>query len=341
MSPLRLAVAPLAAAWALAGLAAGAPAALGATATDPTPTQAIAELNTWRAQVGERPVSTTPVASWDTGCEQANAYDDDNQTLTHQEAQASPGYTTTGADAASNSVLAEGGSLRAPAEASLLPGPVWDSSVFHRAALLEPRFGQTGFDASTFHPSNYQSYECMWVQDDTTNNINAINDAVTTPGLSLYPSPANGAYDVPTTFPGGESPDPAIETGVPAGSTLGWLLNVEINGPWSDGGNGGSVFASGVTAKLTADGTATTIPVVVSQCGSAGCFSPGGTSDGIYFGGGFGIFPTKPLKPSTTYRVQLTGGQVTDQPDSTSYPLAGFSWCFSTGSSYAPSADCA
>ena len=67
----------------------------------------------------------------------------------------------------------------------------------------------------------------------------------------------------------------------------------------------------------------------------------GGTSLGLFFRGGFGIFPTQPLAPDTTYRVVLTGGTVTDEAAHVDYPIApGTSWCFSTGATYTPSADC-
>lgn len=350
MTRPRLALAPLALVGAL-GLA-GAPLARGDAANDPTPAQAITELNAWRAQIGDLPVAATPVASWDSGCGQANTYDFDNLTLTHQEVSTNPGYTPAGAEAASDSVLASREPVgEAPAEPSLLPGPVWDSSVFHRAALLEPRLEQVGFDSSTFNPggSVFDSDQCMWVENDAANNIPAIDNSETTPGLTLYPSPANGAYDVPTTFPAGtESPNPADETGVPPGATLGWLLNVEMNGPWANAYGGADVFANGVRATLAPDGSTTQVPVVVSQCGTQGCAPPdsGGTTDGPEFGGGFGIFPTQPLQANTTYRVVLTAGQVTDlvtnYPTATSYPIpTGYSWCFSTGSSYTPSSDCA
>jgi hypothetical protein len=159
--------------------------------------------------------------------------------------------------------------------------------------------------------------------------------------VTLYPSPANGAYGVPTTFTAGtESPDPASETGVPAGSNLGWLMNVEINGPWTNGGNGGIAFAHNVTAALAPDGTTNQVPVVVSECGTTGCAGNGvnGTSYGIYFGGGFGIFPTEPLAANTEYRV-TANGTVTDLSSSTDTPFS-IAWCFSTGASYVPSGDC-
>jgi hypothetical protein len=313
---------------------------------NPTPDQAVAELNTWRAEVGESPVSTTTLAAWNTGCQHHNNYEHVNgDALTHDELSGNPGYTTDGAQAGTDSVLAYRlGIGAAVSDAELLPGPAWDPAVFHRAGLLEPRLGQIGFDASTFTTgSSVVSFDCLWLQNFDPAPPQAIDNTHTTPALTLYPSPANGAYHVPTTFPAGtEAPDPATETGVPPGADLGWLINVEVNGPWASAGFGFTAFAHGVTATLAPDGSTNTVPVVVSQCGPGGCGAGGGTTLGSYFEGGFGIFPTQPLAENTTYRVVLNGGTVTDLGAHVDYPIApGTSWCFSTGATYTTSADCA
>jgi hypothetical protein len=309
-------------------------------AADPTPAQAIANLNAWRTEVGEQPVSTTDIAAWDTGCQHANNYNHVNGLLTHQEMMGNGnGYTADGAEAASDSVLGEAINSGGPtADDHLLPGPVWDGAVFHRAALLQPRLANTGFDSSTYQDSsNYTTFVCMWVlnQGSDPPSPQALDQTRTTPNLTLYPSPANGTVDVPTRFPGNEGPDPATETGVPPGATLGWLMNVEINGPWQS-----SYFASahGVAATLAPDGSGTTVPLVVSECGPSGCGASGGTSYGLYFDGGFGIFPTQPLAANTMYHVAATG-TVTDFSTSKDYPFS-ISWCFSTGSKFTPSTDC-
>jgi hypothetical protein len=305
----------------------------------PTPEQAAAELNVWRAEVGETPVATPTNATLDTGCADHDNYEHMNgNTLSHVETNGDPGFSTLGSEAGVDSVLAE--TVGPASDAALLPGPVWDAGVFHRAALLQPRLALTGFDATAF---GSVTFACMWIQNQSAQDPAPVMDNTrTTPGLALYPSPANGAYHVPTVFPAHtESPDPAQETGVPPGATLGWLLNVEINGPWADGQFGNLAYAHDVTATLAPDGTTNDVPVVVSQCGSSGCFGGGGTSEGIFFQGGFGIFPTQPLAANTTYRVVLTGGAVTDTQDGVQDPVAGFSWCFSTGATYTVSPDCA
>jgi hypothetical protein len=324
----------------LAGIAAVCLLAPAVASAAPTPDQAAAELNVWRTEIGEPLVAASTALALDTGCAHHDNYEDANgDVLTHTEG--GNGTTPDGTQAGLDSVLAETGAS-AP-DASLLPGPLWDSGVFHRAALLEPRLALTGFNATAF-PADGVTFACMWVQNQSAQESpQVIDNSRTTPTLTLYPSPANGAYDVPTRFPAGsEAPDPAQETGVPAGATLGWLLNVEINGPWSNGEFGFFVFAHGVTATLAPDGTTDDVPVVISQCGPSGCGATGGTSEGNFFDGGFGIFPTEPLAANTTYRVVLTGGTVTDSSAHMDYAIpVGFSWCFSTGATYTVSADCA
>lgn len=317
-----------------------------AATADPTPAQAAVALNTWRASLGELPVATATVPNWNQGCQLHNAYEQQNGVLTHYENSAAPGYTPLGATAGPDSVLAEFYGTGPPlSAASLLPAAVWDGAVFHRAALLQPRLGQIGFNSTTFSSGGaYTSWVCLWDQNIGSGepaSPAAIDNSRTTPQLTLYPSPGNGEVNVPTTFPGHEGPDPEAETGV-NGAPLGWLLNVEINGPWADAGGGGIVFAHGVSATLAPDGTGNAVPVVVSQCGPNGCGSSGGTAEGPYFSGGFGIFPLHPLASKTTYHVSVSG-TVTDTGASRAakdYPFTK-SWCFSTGSTYAVNGDCA
>jgi hypothetical protein len=329
---------------ALALMLIGAVAIVPAAWANPTPATAVEELNTWRVELGESPVSTTTVGAWNTGCSHHDNYEHVNEDLlTQVEMAGHGGYTSDGAEAGKNSAL--GLAVAAPGptpDAALLPGPTWDGAVFHRAALLDPRLAQIGYDSTTFAEGGvFRTFSCLWEQNQNANPPQALDNTRTTPGLTLYPSPGNGAYGVPTTYPGGESPDPTQETGVPAGSTLGWLLNVNINGPWANGGSGYVVYAHGVSATLAPDGTSNFVPLAVSECGPSGCGGGGGTFEGSYLRGGFGLFPTQPLAADTTYRVALTAGTVTDSAGHAEYPLAGYSWCFSTGASYTVSADCA
>src|SRR6185312_11618939 len=135
---------------------------------NPTPEAAIGELDTWRAELGLPAVSPTPVGAWDTGCNHHDNYEHLNgNALTHNEESGHAGFTADGAAAGLNSVLSE--AVSAPGmtpDASLLPGPTWDPAVFHRAALLNPRLAQAGFDSSTFTEAGsvFRTFQCLWLQ---------------------------------------------------------------------------------------------------------------------------------------------------------------------------------
>ena len=111
-------------------------------AADPSPSDAIAELNQWRGQIGELPVSTVPVAAWNTGCQHHVNYEQLNGQLGHVETSGNPGYTADGAVAGSDSVLAEETGSAALADDTLLPGPIWDAAVFHRAGAPPTTAGE-------------------------------------------------------------------------------------------------------------------------------------------------------------------------------------------------------
>jgi hypothetical protein len=318
----------------VAGAATTAALALVAVAhADPTPQAALTDLNTWRTSLGEAP-ATTLVSAWNTGCQHHNTYEYDNgKTLSHPETPGNPGYTSDGAEAGPDSVLAEEvSSPTAVPDSDLLPRAAWEAAVFHRDALLQPRLRDIGFSSSTFDSSgDFYSFVCLWDQTAMGVSPNAMDNsaAARTPALTLYPSPGNGAANVPVAFPGGESPDPAQETGVPSGAHLGWLISVAINGPWADAYYGNFVYARSVTATLVPDAGGPAVPIVISQHG---------TSEGDYLDGGFGIFPTQPLHANTTYRVTVSG-KVTDGIANVDYPFSNRTWCFSTGT-YVTSASC-
>ncbi|MDQ4042060.1 MAG: hypothetical protein M3141_09980, partial [Actinomycetota bacterium] len=260
------------------GLAGGSPAA-----ADPTPARAYGDLSAWRAELGEAPVTAVSsehptYAPWDSGCQQHNQYQALNGwAMTHEQDADNPGATEGGARAAPNSVLAQHGSFPNPVpDSRMLPRAAWEAAIYHRMALIEPRLNRIGYDAETFEPTAgrtyYTSFVCLWSQTGQDEEPSAFDNTRTTPELTLYPSPANGASNVPTRFGANETPNPADEAGVPA-DQLGWLLSVSHNGPWRD-----QAFASAhsVSATLAADAApAERVPVAISQCGPAGCFTAG------------------------------------------------------------------
>ena len=201
------------------------------------------------------------------GCRLHNAYMALNG-LGHIEDSSLPGYTDLGALAGRTSVLGSGHDS---------PRALWEDAVYHRMALLEPRLRTTWFDASS-------GATCMGISGITS------DASVRTESLALHPWPPAGARGVPTTFDGGETPDPREE--VPGDARVGYLVSVNVNGPWFS--NLGSVLTG---VSLTPDGGT---PVAVSGIDRA-------DATGSYLSGGFALFPHQPLAEATWYTARATG----------------------------------
>ena len=112
--------------------------------------------------------------------------------------------------------------------------------------------------------------------------------------MAFYPWPANGTRDVPLTFESHELPSPY--DAVPGASQLGYLLSVNLNGPWD--------FTRGVelgSVSLVPDGGA---PVAVTGVDR-------NSPNGGYMRGGFALFPHQPLAYGTWYKARATGRVLT------------------------------
>ena len=120
---------------------------------------------------------------------------------------------------------------------------------------------------------------------------------------------------MPTAFPRRltESPDPYAEA--PGARHLGYLLSVDVNGPWQSF----TSPRSKVTSATLTEAGGHRIPVAVSD---------GSTVNGLYLSGGFGIFPKRPLAHHRDYFVHVRG-IVEDTSTSTSHPFD-FHWRFRT-----------
>ena len=267
-------------------------AAQSSTTVSPTPAQAFADLNQWRAQAGE-PLVLRFTAAYDSACAAHDNYMTQLGRLTHPEDPGRPGYTPAGADTGLNSVLAlpEG-----------LPKETWVDSVYHRMGALQPRLRISGFAAT-------EGYVCMRTGGP------AIDDSADarTAKLTLYPWPPNGATDQPITVghAAEETPSPLIDAH--GAKSLGLPLSVNVNGPWADHAAPQSLVSS---ASLTAaDGGA--VPLAISDTRSA---------NGPYTSGGFVLLPLRALQPGTQYTAQAAG---TVTAFGVSYPFQ-FSWQFTT-----------
>ncbi len=262
-----------------------------ASASLPTAGQALAELNDWRAEAGLEAVATLdPELS--EGCRLHNAYMALNG-LGHVEHPGLPGYTELGALAGRTSVLGPGHEG---------PRAQWEEAVYHRMVLLEPRLRTTWFDASS-------GATCMGVWGITSET------SVRSEALTLHPWPPAGASGFPTSFGGGEIPDP--RDAVPGDAArLGYLLSVNVNGPWF------STLGSVLTGvSLTPDGGA---PVPVSGIDRD-------NPEGSFLSGGFALFPHEPLAEATWYTARATGyvTGIDVGPSRVDHPFD-FSWRFGT-----------
>lgn len=277
--------------------------------------QALADLNSWRAEVGV-PAATSLDAELGAACAAHNQYMALNG-MSHSEDQGKPGYSERGTQAGRASVLHYGSDTASPRQ-------MWEEAVYHRTSLLKPRLRTTWFAANN-------GFGCMgtlpvYLYDPATETSRTVTPeddgpSARTPGLVAYPSPANGVQGVPPSFQGNESPDPRQAI---AGNPQepGWLLSVLFNGPWDR-----DLDASLSFAGLTPDGGA---PVAISPQDS-------GTLYGTALDGGVGIFPNAPLAPNTWYTARVAGtkyGSVlnpsTSRYDRTAFPFD-VTWRFRSG----------
>jgi hypothetical protein len=265
-----------------------------------TPDDGLNDLNALRTSVGETPV--TLYAPWNTGCDHANAYTETTGDLTHDEDPSKPGYTADGSDAAGNSVLSGG---------EFLPHDAWVGAPLHRSGILQPRLAVTGYAAS-------HGNTCMRTGNTNSTSQNgeplAENDTLTTPGLTTYPYPPNGATGVRTTGDerGQEGPDPY--TLIPDGiRQTGLGLTVEFNGPWT--GASFAITRNIASATLTPTGGVAP-PIQLAPCGTDCDYD-------LYLGGAILLEPYEIYEPGTTYAAHVTG-TIAD-----SFPLD-LSWSFTT-----------
>ncbi|HET8756950.1 MAG TPA: CAP domain-containing protein [Solirubrobacteraceae bacterium] len=189
----------------------------------PSPEQAVADLNAWRAQVGVDPVTHDPAKS--EGCRLHAEYWRRNHVEGHFEDPSRPGYTPAGDGAAASSVLYYG-----PAS-----GPRdWELMPYHRTGLLNPRLRSAGYWGEF-------GLGCLYVGD--------YEDLHWTPSVTSYSWPADGQRGVPPTFTCNETPNPCTSVpGNPGDRPTGAIPTVQVNGP-------SSYFrVYGATASLVPDG---------------------------------------------------------------------------------------
>jgi hypothetical protein len=262
------------------------------TTASPTPAPALVDLNRWRAEAHE-PRVLQFTAAYNSACAAHDHYMKLLGRLTHPEQPGRPGYTPAGADAGPNSVLAEPDGL---------PKATWVDSVYHRMGVLQPRLRISGFAAA-------EGFACLRTGGP------AVDDSAKarTAKLTLYPWPPNGATGHPLTFghAADETPSPLIDAHGP--TSLGLLLSVNVNGPWTNHAAPQSKVSH--ASLVSASGASVALAITDKS-----------TANGGYTSGGFVLLPLKALEPGTTYTAHAAG---TVTAFGVSYPF-NLAWHFST-----------
>jgi hypothetical protein len=236
----------------------------------PTPAQAVADLNAWRAQVGVDPV--THAAAKSEGCRLHAEYWRRNHVMGHFEDPSRPGYTAAGDEAAASSVLYYGRTPSGPRD--------WEMMPYHRTGLLDPRLRSTGYWGEF-------GLGCMNVVD--------VDIQRSTPSVTTYSWPADGQRGVPTTFTCNETPNPCTSVpGNPGRRPIGAIPTVQLNGP-------SPYFrVTAASASLVPDGGAA-VPITVED---------GDSPRGGYLDRGVALIPHHTLAPSRWYTAAVTGAFV-------------------------------
>lgn len=280
------------------------PAAAPTPAATPTATptdsaqQAISVLNAQRTANG-LPAGITENTTWSNDCLMHDEYMSTNgNALTHTETPANPGYSTGGAFAGENSVLAQGAGWAA--------SNPYERAPIHLDQLLAPRMNVVG-------SADDDGFSCTTTYPGWTRPAPDALTIYTYPGPSATIYASEAAQEQPFT-PGGlvglgarthTGPNLLVFVDAPgqgATDNPAKLSDVVVSGP------------SGTVSAVTADGD-TAIP----RSDVAGC--PSATLSCFIAPGGF-IVPVKPLVPGATYHVRVV---VTFAGVSTPH-----SWSFST-----------
>lgn len=253
----------------------------------PTAQQAVAILNAERAAIGAPAV--TERSAWSAACMAHVRYMIDhppasgsNTESAHDEAPGQSGYTTRGAWAAANAVLAPGGgSWNQPAPSPSSPGwpTPWETAPIHLAQLLTPQLQQIGVASASAPDGSVFSCATTWPGYATTRP--ATNSVLTYPadGATIYNKEL--ASESPWT--------PGERVGIPDGTWTGPYLYAFAWGPLTDERT--EVAAASLVGP---SGRVDLRTVDVSQ------------SDGYLPPGCALLIPVNPLRGGSTYTAAIT-----------------------------------
>jgi hypothetical protein len=253
------------AALATAGLVAGCIAASAPAAAAMTAGRTISILEQQRADNG-LPAGLAQRVDWSRACARHNRYMAMNHVLTHHEQRGSPGYTSDGAWAGRNSVLARGTTWRR--------GNPFEEAPIHLSQLLAPALRRMGADES-------RGYVCATTFPGYTRPVPA--------GEALYTYPGIQRTGVPFRERASESPFvPGDFVGLPKGTVTG--PHIFVFGPWD------RAFGKIVTASLTGPAGAEDVRWVDNFTPRVGAYLP--RPSGI-------VIPAHPLRPVTAYTAHV------------------------------------
>ena len=255
------------------------------TTTTSTPAataqQAISILNAQRTANGI-PAGITENQTWSNDCLAHDEYMSENGgVLTHTEEPGNPGYSTGGAFAGENSVLAEG--------SGWADGNPYEHAPIHLDQLLTPELAVVG-------SSDADGFSCTTTYPGWTRPAPS--------ALTIYTYPGPGATIYASEVASEQPFTPGSLVGLSPHARTGPVLLVFVDAPGQAATDNPAKLSdvtvsgrSGTVSVVTADGD-TAIP----RSDQAGCQS--GTLSCFIAPGGF-IVPVKPLEPGSTYRVHF------------------------------------
>ena len=271
-TPLRRLAALIACAPLWGALAACPIALAGAGSAQAASTPTILKLlNAERAANGI-PAGLTENPVWSVACQLHNAYEHRYGTLSHEETEGKPGFSSAGNLIAQTSVLAQGIYWGPPAPPT---GDPYDNAPFHLFDLLNPRISSTG-------ASDSEGFGCVEIELGTLRAAPA--------AVKAYSFPGNHRRGVAVSQRAEELPESPAQTVGLGKKTTGPNLFVYFDGPWTNGSR-----AELESATLS------------SSRGSVALRWIDNASSNLLPPTGAILVPVTPLRPGTTYRVSVRG----------------------------------
>jgi hypothetical protein len=213
------------------------------------------------------PAAITENAGWSAACQAHDAYEHANKFFGHEELVGKSGYSEQGDLIARTSVLAQGISWGG--------ADPYDNAPYHLFDLLNPRISSTG-------AADFAGFGCVEIELGTLRAAPA--RAVT------YTYPGNHRRGVPASQDAKELPmAPAQTLGLPLKVT-GPNLFVYFDGPWSNG-------ARAQISSATLSSAHGSVPLRWLDNNTSNLLAPTGAI----------LVPIRPLRPSTVYRVSVSG----------------------------------